>query len=172
MKTLKIGLLGLIFFLSGILTHAQLPPEDVPKDRRKEIEAHKVAFITSELKLTSEEAQVFWPVYNECQENMHSFRKENRKKHQREAADGTTTRVKIDEMSDEEVAAMVDNHIIFQQKELDMKKECLALYKEVLPIKKVAKLHQAERKFRQRLLRRINNSDKLQQRGEPQKRRQ
>ncbi len=169
MNTLKIRILGIALLLGSMLAYAQ--PERGAKDKRKEIEAHKIAFITSQLELTSEEAQVFWPVYNECHKNMHNLRKANREKHERKDANGSSSRIKIDEMSDEEVATMVDNQIVFQQKELDMKKECLALYKEVLPIKKVAKLHQAERKFRQQLLKRIKGDNKVQQRTEPQQRR-
>ena len=35
-----------------------------PQKRGERIEALKIAYITQALKLTSEEAQVFWPVYN------------------------------------------------------------------------------------------------------------
>jgi len=153
MKTSKIEILGFILFFSSTLAYAQ--PKERPNDRRKEIEAHKVAYITTELQLSSEEAQAFWPVYNECQANQRAMRKASKNKQERKGADGSVTRISIDDMTDDEVESMVDNQIIFQQKELDMKKECLALYREVLPIKKVAKLYHAERKFRKQLLKRI-----------------
>ena len=120
MKTTRIVLFAFLIFYNGMISFAQ--PDRVPQDKRKEIEAQKIAFITSQLKLTPKESQVFWPVYNECQEKRHVLRKANKQKHERKMADGTSSKVKINEMSDEEVSAMVDNHIIFQQQELDLKK--------------------------------------------------
>ena len=35
------------------------------ENKKENIEAQKVAFITSKLNLTTEESQKFWPVYNE-----------------------------------------------------------------------------------------------------------
>ena len=40
--------------------------EDLPSEKRQQdIEALKVAFISKELELTPDEAQKFWPVYNQ-----------------------------------------------------------------------------------------------------------
>lgn len=45
------------------LAHAQEP--DLSEKKQQDIEALKVAFISRELDLTPEEAQKFWPVYNQ-----------------------------------------------------------------------------------------------------------
>ena len=42
------------------------PSEEQRKKEFERIQAEKIAFITQELDLTPEEAQVFWPVYNQC----------------------------------------------------------------------------------------------------------
>ena len=42
------------------------PGEEQRKKEFERIQAEKIAFITQELDLTPEEAQVFWPVYNQC----------------------------------------------------------------------------------------------------------
>ena len=50
-----------LFFSSFSVLHAQ----DDGKDKREKIQALKIAFITQKLELTTDEAQKFWPVYNE-----------------------------------------------------------------------------------------------------------
>ena len=42
------------------------------------MKAHKIAYITQKLNLTSEEAQVFWPVHNELENKLHELREANR----------------------------------------------------------------------------------------------
>ena len=41
---------------------------------KERIKAQKVAFITEQLSLTSEEAQGFWPIYNEFEETTDKIR--------------------------------------------------------------------------------------------------
>ncbi|MEP4946352.1 MAG: hypothetical protein ABJU26_02325, partial [Flavobacteriaceae bacterium] len=42
------------------------------------IKTLKVAYITEKISLTSEEAQSFWPVYNDYEEKKHALRKKER----------------------------------------------------------------------------------------------
>src|SRR5690606_29094123 len=51
-------------------------PDKVKK--QQEIEALKVAFITKELELSAEEAQKFWPVFNEYAKEKKALIKENK----------------------------------------------------------------------------------------------
>lgn len=129
-------------------------------DKREQIEAHKIAFITRHLDLTPEEAQVFWPVYNQCQKQQEELRKNRMEQFPAPSKEEPTPerkdkRKNLDEMSDKEVEAMIDNEMTFRQKELDMEKECHAKYKQVLPIKKVAELYRAEREFKRELLKKM-----------------
>ena len=57
---------------------------------------------------------------------------------------------KISEMSDAEVEKILDTGLKIQQKELEIRKKYLVKFKEVLPIKKVAKLTRIEHEFRKR----------------------
>ena len=57
---------------------------------------------------------------------------------------------KISEMSDTEVEKLLDSGLEIQQKELDIRKKYLVKFKEVLSIKKVAKLTRIEHEFRKR----------------------
>ena len=112
--------------------------------KREKIEVQKIAFITKQLDLTPEEAQKFWPVYNQfsdARKQLHEQHKENRKD--------------IDNLSDSEIEKLIDNHIIIDQKELDLKKKYHAEFKKVLSNKKIAKLYHAEMMFKAELLKRL-----------------
>ena len=61
MKRLYISILFL--FIIGCASAQTDPPMDNPK--MQNIEALKIAFISRQLELTPDEAQVFWPVYNQ-----------------------------------------------------------------------------------------------------------
>lgn len=121
--------------------------------RKEKVEAMKIGFITNHLNLTPEEAQKFWPVYNEYSAKHEDLRK-SRKSEFRDAANN------LESLSDKEVEALVDNEIIFRQKEIDLQKEYHKQFKAILPIRKVAKLYRAEEMFKRELVKRIQERSK------------
>lgn len=148
MKKIKYISLLVVAVLFGTIAFGQKHHRQQGERPTKEkIKALKIAHITNELDLSSEEAQQFWPIYNEFENKMekfHELRKADRKKHKTES-----------ELSDKELEALVDNHIIMEQKELDVKKEYHAKFKAILSIQKVAKLYKAEHNFKRDLLKKM-----------------
>ena len=72
---MKQFLLIIAFFLGSFsLVKAQNDREN----RFEKVQALKIAFITQKLELTTDEAQKFWPVYNEYRSELQTARKENR----------------------------------------------------------------------------------------------
>jgi hypothetical protein len=152
MKTKKfIPILFSVFLFCSVFSYAQKgpPPQPRNKEHREErqdnIESMKIAFLTKKLNLTPEEAQLFWPVYNQYTDKLNELRRKRR-------MENKEAKHNVDEMSDKEVEQTVDNEIVFRQKELDIQKEYHTKFKAVLPIKKVAKLYQAEEQFKRVLL--------------------
>ncbi len=138
-KTILIAMLCPLFMLG----------QNIKMDKkRKQIESQKIAFITNHLELTPEEAQVFWPVYNEYTAALKNIN-EGRRKNSKEI------REDIESLSDKEIAKRIDNHIILDQKELDIKKKYHAEFKKVLSNKKIAKLYHSEDQFKRELLKRL-----------------
>ena len=143
MKTRLHFLLPMIVCVCSFTAMAQQAPPPPPphghgngeraRERKENIETMKIAFITQKLDLTPEEAQRFWPVYNQYTDKLQELRKKRRE-------DNRTAHQNFDQLTDKEVEQSVDNEIIFRQKELDIQKEFHAKFKTVLPIKKVAKL--------------------------------
>ena len=138
-KTLIIAMLCPLFML------AQNHKMD---KKREKIEVQKIAFITKQLDFTPEEAQKFWPVYNQfsdARKQLHEQHKKNRKN--------------IDDLSDSEIEQVIDNHIILDQKELDIKKKYHTEFKKVLSNKRIAKLYHSEEQFKRELLKRIKREN-------------
>jgi len=141
-KVLYISLFLLL--TNGLQAQDRRPgPDDGPgKDR---VEAMKIGFLTEKLSLTPEEAQKFWPVYNAYTDELQALRK-GRRENFMQARDN------MDDMSPAEIEKAVDNEIIFRQNELDIIKKYHPQFKQILPMKKVARLYRAEEEFKRRLL--------------------
>lgn len=132
--------------------------EEQRKKEFERIQSEKIAFITQELDLSPEEAQVFWPVYNQCwKESLAAHRKMM-------DAFGEFRGKKSEELSDAELEKKLDAYIEANKASNQVLSDWYPKFKQVLPIRKVAKLYQAEEAFQRRM---INNLKKHQQGPDP-----
>ncbi len=149
MKKLLLLIFAVVF--STQYTYSQ---EELESSKREKLQALKVAYLTEELSLTPEEAQSFWPLYNELEDKMKAIRKAQRENRM-------NAKKNLETMSDAELTVSIDKELAFEQKELDLKKEYNVLFKKILPIRKVAKLHASEQGFRRELLRGAKDRRKI-----------
>lgn len=108
------------------------------------IEAQRIAFITEQLQLTPEEAQQFWPIYNEFRDLEGSLNKEKI----------PTKGMAL--MSDKDAADHLDKVLDIEQQVLSAKIHYTNQLKSVLTPRKILKLYASERQFKERLLRIMN----------------
>jgi len=120
--------------------------KDTPPNER--IKAMKIAFITDRVQLTAEEAEKFWPVYNEYS-NKKDKTLEELKSLSRHFIKNK------DEISDEELEEMLDKYIQLQKAESELLSSYHQKFEEILPAHKVMALYIAEVQFRNFLLQRI-----------------
>ncbi len=144
---MKTFLLYTVLLMPGVLLAQGRPGGPNGQQKKENIETQKIAFITKKIGLTSDEAQKFWPVYNAAQKEKQDVRKQRR--------ETVKDRKKIEDMTDAEVQKIMDAIFVAKQKELDIDKQYHAKYLAVLPVKKVAKLYQAEEEFKRILLERL-----------------
>lgn len=124
------------------------------KDYFERVKSEKVAFFTDKLDLSPEEAQVFWPVYNE-------YWKESQKAHKATMkAFGEMNPKKGDTLSDADLESKVAAYIKASAEEQKVMQAYYPKFKKVLPIAKVAKLYQAEEAFRMKMIRSLGNGPK------------
>jgi hypothetical protein len=112
---------------------------------REKLDAYKIAFFTQRLNLTPQEAEKFWPVYNEFQNKRGLIQTEkmqlNRNVNQNEL-----------NMSEKELTEAGDKLISLQIQEANLTMEYHKRFKEVLSPVKVIRLYQAENQYRLQLL--------------------
>jgi len=142
-------LLAAMVFTSAPFLHAQeegLPP--LSNERMKEVKAQKSAYITSKLGLTPDEAQKFWPIYNEMDEKQDAIRKDMRELHKGQKKEGV-------EMTEAEAAQLLDKGLASRQKELDLEKAYAEKFKTSIGAVKTVQLRQAERDFHREVLKKF-----------------
>ena len=96
------------------------------------IQSRKIAFFTKALDLSSEEAKVFWPVYDECEKAMNAARREVRK-----SAKALQDACK-EGKSDEEIRSLADTYYANVERVSSLQKLHYYEYQKVLPVKKAA----------------------------------
>ena len=112
------------------------------------IKAFKTGYLTQELELSPEQAEKFWPLYNEYEDKMFELRFENR----RQAREQISSMGGPEALSDEEAKAFLNRLFENEEKILSLKKDLYRSLEQVLPPSKLLKLHKAENDFNRRLL--------------------
>lgn len=128
-----------------------------PGKKKERVKQLKIAYFTEELDLTTEEAEKFWPIYNEMNEKIQEQKKKT-KAATREIKDN------YDTLSDAEVETKMNEALDARIKEAELQKEYLDKIGEVIGYKKAAKVVSLESQFKRELLKRLsedqnNNSD-------------
>lgn len=132
----------LLFSIWGMAAQAQVDTEQ----REARLAAFRAEVFTRVLNLTPEEAQQFWPVYNEYADKREQVQQDLRPGKQ------------LDQMSDAEVEEQIRRHFDMKQRELELEKEAYQKLRKVLPLRKVAKLPVAEREFRESLVKKLQEA--------------
>ena len=116
------------------------------QDRQEKIKALKIAFFTERIGLSSEEAEIFWPLYNEHEQKKEALRKQER----REIRDKIAAR---ENFSEAEANAILNTYLELEESQEELDKEFYLEMAQKLSAAKVLKLFRAEHEFRRRLLR-------------------
>lgn len=122
----------------------------VAAQRGERIKSLKVAFITEQLALTTNEAQKFWPIYNAHDEKMEKIRATERNQFI-----GIQKDMSI--VSDSEAEKMVATYMDLQSRKQDAEKEFIENLGGVISAKKIILLLRAENNFKKRLLQEMRN---------------
>ncbi|MFN5912003.1 MAG: hypothetical protein ACK45H_11750 [Bacteroidota bacterium] len=132
----------MLFLLLSVSAMAQSKEE--PGKKKEKIEQLRIAYISKNLELNSEEAEKFWPVYNEFTDKLRESKK-TRMKLSKELKDN------VDTMKDSDLKAKTEAIMAEDQKELDLKREYSPKIAAVIGYKRSVKLVSLEREFRQQL---------------------
>ncbi len=133
----------LILFISFI-THAQFGRM---KEKNEQIKALKVAFITTELKLTPSEAEKFWPIYTVFDDRQFELRHLNKKKALSKMGDDD-----LEDMTEKEANTFLIQMENNEEELFLLRKKFITSLKAILPSTKIIKLRKCEDDFNRILL--------------------
>ena len=146
MKHMKLFTAAIAAFMIFTATSSAQPKEK--NNWHQKMQSEMIAFITAELELTPEEAQVFWPVYNQIEAG-----KKDLQKAVRDSYKALTKALEEGTASDKEIDSLLDTYLAAKQKQKESGKGDVQKFRKVLPSKKVAKLYIAEENFRRHHIR-------------------
>lgn len=117
----------------------------------KQIETAKIALITNRLNLSPEQAQQFWPIYNEFDTKKKEIKKSYRK---------LVSEINTLTTSDEKILANLKETLNLQQKEVDVEKDYMAKFLKTINVRQLAELYKAEQLFNNMLIQRLNRNNR------------
>lgn len=125
------------------------------KGKKDKIKAIKIAYITNELTLTSEEATKFWPLFNAFEDKQNEIRKQKLKGYLDRTDDDS-----IDKLSDKEATTLLAQMESTEDELYQLKKKFIANLKGVISPLKILKLKKAEEGFNRKLLQQYRDKRK------------
>lgn len=136
-----------MFLFSNALFYGQ---RDVDKDKIKTL---KIAYLTEKLNLTSKEAQTFWPIYNDYQEEKQKLRNKGSVE--------IISKIKdADNVSEKDAAQLLDKVILDEVEENKIFENFIAKITKVISSKKTLVLLRSEEDFKRQLIRQYHEKNK------------
>ena len=130
-------------FLSSFTAFAQ---NNNQQDARAKLEAARIALISERLGLTPEQAQQFWPIYNEYAEQRRSIQQEFR-----DARKG----MDINNLTEEQGRALVQARMEGKQRQLNLETKYSDRLMDIINNRQLMALKKAEDDFRAMIIKRI-----------------
>jgi hypothetical protein len=139
--------ISVLFFLILLVSFCRVSAQNPNNEK---LNAYKIAFFTKKLNLTSQEAERFWPVYNEFQNQKNELQVEKGSL-MRLFNQGEST------MSDNQVTGLGDKYCEVLVQESALAVTFHKKLQEILPPRKVIIVYQAENQYRMQLLNELQN---------------
>lgn len=113
--------------------------------RLNQLENAKIAYITDKVSLTQDQAQKFWPVYNDFSTRRREL---NRQMRQLRTSN-------FDALSDQQIKDGLGQSMDLREQEVKLEKEYFGKFQKILSIRQVGKLYSAERDFTREVIKRV-----------------
>ena len=146
-KIIYIVTASVLILTSAISAFAEERFQDNWKEK---IMSEKIAFLTMEMGITPEEAQVFWPVYNQIDKERDEAMRKVFKSFK--ALEEATSAGK----GEKEISKFLNEYLKALEAQGTVEQNAYKEYSKVLPVEKLAKLYVGEEKFRRQHIRRLH----------------
>lgn len=144
----KIVLL-ILLFTCGIYAQENI------KDKKEQIRALKVAFFTTELDLSSQEAEKFWPLYNAYDDKQFEIRHEKMRTFR-----GKMNGDALEKMNEKDAVILLNQMEAADEELFLLRKKLTKSLRTILPSVKILKLKKSEDDFYRKLLQQYGDRGK------------
>ena len=144
-------LILLLFITTGLFAQKS--------DRYEKIKSLKTAHLTKKLSLTTNEAEKFWPIYNGHHKKLHGLMTKKYDAIKKELRIAK----KIDNIDERKALDLFNLTQLLDRKKFEENQHYINKLKTVLPIKKILKLHIAEKEFSRVLMRKYRHKKHMSQ---------
>lgn len=152
MKNIKTITLLLLFL--SIASYSQPGKfKEKLQQKKEQVKSMKIAYITSELDLTPDEAAKFWPLYNDFEEKQREIRQDKIKNYMDRSQSS-------DKLTEKEATALINQMETAEEELHQLRKKFITNLKGVLPATKILKLKKAEDEFSKKLLQQYRDKRK------------
>ncbi|MFK7921835.1 MAG: hypothetical protein AB8H47_07750 [Bacteroidia bacterium] len=124
---------------------------EIPPSKQEQFESIRIAFLTQKLSLSSEEAKVFWPVYDAYREELKQVYRRRRRIERRIQSE-------LDEMTEIQMERLSNHYINLQKDEYEIRAKYHESFKEVLTPRKIILLYKAESDLNREILKRLREN--------------
>ena len=150
-KIIYIVTASVLILTSAISAFAEERFQDNWKEK---IMSEKIAFLTMEMGITPEEAQVFWPVYNQVDKQRDEAIRNVFRSYK--AVEDAVAAGK----GEKELNKLLDEYLAALKAQGEVEQKAYKDYAKVLPMEKLAKLYVAEEKFRRQHIRKLHGGNR------------
>lgn len=152
MKNIKTITLMLLFL--SIASYSQPGKfKEKMQQKKEQVKSMKIAYITSELNLTPDEAAKFWPLYNDFEEKQREIRQDKIKNYMDRSQSS-------DKLTEKEATSLINQMETAEEELHQLRKKFITNLKGVLPATKILKLKKAEDEFSKKLLQQYRDKRK------------
>jgi hypothetical protein len=117
------------------------------QEKRDQIKALKISFITTQLNLSSDESTKFWPVYNAYEQKQYQIRHDKLRPLVKQLGNGA-----LDKMSEKEAQTYLDRFQDADEELFNLRKKLVADLKPIVGSVKLIKLKKVEDDFNRKML--------------------
>lgn len=142
-------ILPILLLLTSFNFYAQ---SEKMKEKKEQVRALKIAFLTTELEMTTTESEKFWPIYNRFDDKQFEIRHQKMRAYMSRMGDDA-----LNSMSDKDARLLLSQIETTDEELFLLRKKFVRDIKPVLPAVKILKLKKAEEDFNRKLLHQYRN---------------
>ncbi len=112
---------------------------------KNKMKVNKIAYLTDKLDLSVEEAQKFWPIFNNYEDEMNAVREKMRPRDT--TKEGFPMRPDFLKMTEKEAQDMINRHLKSKREIIDIQDSYSKEFKKAIPTQKIMMLFMLEKRY-------------------------